>query len=82
MWYNKIHQYLEDNLDCDDAAHDITHCERVTRRALNLAANTDGDLHRDVLIAAGLLHDIVNVLKILINDHKDLLYQLIKQWKF
>lgn len=63
MWYDKIYNYLQVNLDCDDAAHDISHCERVTKRALYLAKNTVEDVNCDVLIAAGLLHDIVNVPK-------------------
>lgn len=52
--YKKIESYM---LSCiNDGAHDCQHMYRILYHALDIARNYDVD--KDVLIAAGLLHDI------------------------
>lgn len=64
-WKDLFEKTYQEQVSCNDASHDLSHCRRVARIALQLGTPEKADL--EVLIAAAYFHDLVNLPK----DHAE-----------
>lgn len=62
LWRPRLEALLQAQTSHQDGAHDVGHVQRVVAMALRLA-QTEPQADRLVILAAALLHDIVNVPK-------------------